>query len=163
MMCCESDGESEMMRCSLFQIYSGVQSEMTSLLVLLLAILMMARLSRALMYARTSTRSLESAPRTSHAAVVRMSTSDSSGDSSSSGESVGRKKRILSGVQPTGSLHLGNYLGAIRQWCGRRTSILPTFHHILFCYFVYSCTHSYTHSVTLHFIIFLIIHIIALY
>ncbi len=24
--------------------------------------------------------------------------------------------RILSGVQPTGSLHLGNYLGAIRQW-----------------------------------------------
>lgn len=24
--------------------------------------------------------------------------------------------RVLSGVQPTGSLHLGNYLGAIRQW-----------------------------------------------
>lgn len=27
-----------------------------------------------------------------------------------------RPDRILSGVQPTGSLHLGNYLGAIRQW-----------------------------------------------
>lgn len=27
-----------------------------------------------------------------------------------------RTKRVLSGVQPTGSLHLGNYLGAIRQW-----------------------------------------------
>jgi tryptophanyl-tRNA synthetase len=27
-----------------------------------------------------------------------------------------RVKRILSGVQPTGTLHLGNYLGAIRQW-----------------------------------------------
>ena len=27
-----------------------------------------------------------------------------------------RKQRVLSGVQPTGSLHLGNYLGAIRQW-----------------------------------------------
>jgi len=27
-----------------------------------------------------------------------------------------RRKRILSGVQPTGALHLGNYLGAIRQW-----------------------------------------------
>lgn len=27
-----------------------------------------------------------------------------------------RAERILSGVQPTGSLHLGNYLGAIRQW-----------------------------------------------
>jgi tryptophanyl-tRNA synthetase len=25
-------------------------------------------------------------------------------------------KRILSGVQPTGTLHLGNYLGAIKQW-----------------------------------------------
>ncbi len=27
-----------------------------------------------------------------------------------------RKKRVLSGIQPTGGLHLGNYLGAIRQW-----------------------------------------------
>jgi tryptophanyl-tRNA synthetase len=26
------------------------------------------------------------------------------------------RKRVLSGVQPTGALHLGNYLGAIRQW-----------------------------------------------
>jgi tryptophanyl-tRNA synthetase len=26
------------------------------------------------------------------------------------------KKRLLSGVQPTGNLHLGNYLGAIRNW-----------------------------------------------
>ncbi|EED93772.1 predicted protein [Thalassiosira pseudonana CCMP1335] len=26
------------------------------------------------------------------------------------------RRRILSGVQPTGSLHLGNYLGAIKQW-----------------------------------------------
>ncbi|GAB0493876.1 hypothetical protein MMPV_005162 [Pyropia vietnamensis] len=27
-----------------------------------------------------------------------------------------RKLRVVSGVQPTGSLHLGNYLGAIAQW-----------------------------------------------
>lgn len=27
-----------------------------------------------------------------------------------------RTSRVLSGVQPTGALHLGNYLGAIRQW-----------------------------------------------
>jgi len=27
-----------------------------------------------------------------------------------------RKPRVLSGIQPTGHLHLGNYLGAIRQW-----------------------------------------------
>ena len=26
------------------------------------------------------------------------------------------KKRVLSGIQPTGGLHLGNYLGAIRHW-----------------------------------------------
>jgi tryptophanyl-tRNA synthetase len=26
------------------------------------------------------------------------------------------KKRVLSGIQPTGNLHLGNYLGAIKHW-----------------------------------------------
>lgn len=26
------------------------------------------------------------------------------------------KQRVLSGIQPTGNLHLGNYLGAIRNW-----------------------------------------------
>lgn len=31
------------------------------------------------------------------------------------GESA-RRKRVLSGVQPTGTIHIGNYLGAIRQW-----------------------------------------------
>ncbi|AFY68323.1 tryptophanyl-tRNA synthetase [Thalassoporum mexicanum PCC 7367] len=29
---------------------------------------------------------------------------------------MAQKKRVLSGVQPTGNLHLGNYLGAIRNW-----------------------------------------------
>jgi tryptophanyl-tRNA synthetase len=32
------------------------------------------------------------------------------------------KPRILSGVQPTGNLHLGNYLGAIRNWVGLQDS-----------------------------------------
>ncbi len=27
-----------------------------------------------------------------------------------------RKKRVFSGIQPTGTLHLGNYLGAVRNW-----------------------------------------------
>lgn len=31
-------------------------------------------------------------------------------------DKVERRKRLLSGVQPTGSLHLGNYFGAIRNW-----------------------------------------------
>ncbi len=30
--------------------------------------------------------------------------------------STGKKGRIFSGVQPTGNLHLGNYLGAIKNW-----------------------------------------------
>lgn len=34
--------------------------------------------------------------------------------------------RILSGVQPTGSLHLGNYLGAIRQWVDFQNNIVDT-------------------------------------
>jgi tryptophanyl-tRNA synthetase len=37
-------------------------------------------------------------------------------------------KRILSGVQPTGELHLGNYLGAIRHWVA-----LQETHESLFC------------------------------
>jgi tryptophanyl-tRNA synthetase len=36
--------------------------------------------------------------------------------------------RILSGVQPTGNLHLGNYLGAIRQWVAMQHQ-----HESLFC------------------------------
>jgi tryptophanyl-tRNA synthetase len=30
--------------------------------------------------------------------------------------SVATARRVFSGIQPTGGLHLGNYLGAIRQW-----------------------------------------------
>lgn len=30
-----------------------------------------------------------------------------------------KKKRVFSGIQPSGGLHLGNYLGAIRQWVER--------------------------------------------
>lgn len=30
------------------------------------------------------------------------------------------KKRIFSGIQPSGALHIGNYLGAIRQWVGKQ-------------------------------------------
>ncbi|MBM3518183.1 MAG: tryptophan--tRNA ligase [Alphaproteobacteria bacterium] len=36
--------------------------------------------------------------------------------------------RIFSGVQPTGNLHLGNYLGAIRNWVRLQAS-----HHCLYC------------------------------
>ena len=31
-----------------------------------------------------------------------------------------RKRRVLSGIQPSGDLHLGNYLGAIKRWVERQ-------------------------------------------
>lgn len=31
------------------------------------------------------------------------------------------KKHVFSGIQPTGNLHIGNYLGAIRQWVGSQS------------------------------------------
>ena len=33
--------------------------------------------------------------------------------------------RIVSGIQPTGNLHLGNYLGAIRNWAAMQDSLEP--------------------------------------
>ena len=36
--------------------------------------------------------------------------------------------RIFSGIQPTGQLHIGNYLGAVRQWLD-----LQAQHECLFC------------------------------
>ena len=33
-------------------------------------------------------------------------------------ETSGTKKRIFSGMQPSGEAHLGNYLGALRRWVG---------------------------------------------
>ena len=48
---------------------------------------------------------------------------DSSPSSPSTSPSTpSKKKRVLSGVQPTGSLHMGNYLGAIRQWVANQDS-----------------------------------------
>ena len=45
-----------------------------------------------------------------------MSTETEASPSETTAPLKTKTRRILSGVQPTGSLHLGNYLGAIRQW-----------------------------------------------
>ena len=37
------------------------------------------------------------------------------------------KKRIFSGIQPTGNLHLGNYLGAIKNWVSLQNDIFSIF------------------------------------
>ena len=36
-------------------------------------------------------------------------------------------KRILSGIQPTGDLHLGNYFGAIKNWVDLQNSYNCTY------------------------------------
>ncbi|CAL1386364.1 unnamed protein product [Linum trigynum] len=58
-------------------------------------------------------RRLASSRRCCCAVSLSQSLSDSSSSSSSS-DAV--RKRVVSGVQPTGSIHLGNYLGAIKNW-----------------------------------------------
>ena len=57
--------------------------------------------------------------------LIKTTTEVSSNGGQSDGEKIEappRIKRVLSGVQPTGTLHLGNYLGAIRQWVENQDS-----------------------------------------
>lgn len=42
-------------------------------------------------------------------------------------EAAAPKKRMLSGIQPSGDLHLGNYLGAIKNW-GARSDLYECFY-----------------------------------
>lgn len=42
-------------------------------------------------------------------------------------EEMTQKKRMLSGIQPSGDLHLGNYLGAIKNW-GARSDLYDCFY-----------------------------------
>ena len=62
--------------------------------------------------AQTVSRSPGMIRSTSAGAIPEAATSDPQ----ATGSETARKKRVLSGVQPTGSVHLGNYLGAIRNW-----------------------------------------------
>ncbi|HEX7819927.1 MAG TPA: tryptophan--tRNA ligase [Sphingobium sp.] len=48
--------------------------------------------------------------------------------------------RILSGIQPTGNLHLGNYLGAIRNWVAMQDAMQPGDE----CFFFLADMHSIT-------------------
>ena len=45
-----------------------------------------------------------------------MDQSSSQSSTSTHGQALGRKQRILSGMRPTGKLHLGNYVGALANW-----------------------------------------------
>ncbi|CAI9093578.1 OLC1v1029117C1 [Oldenlandia corymbosa var. corymbosa] len=48
--------------------------------------------------------------------TIPVADASSSEPAVSETSSVSIKKRVVSGVQPTGSIHLGNYLGAIKNW-----------------------------------------------
>lgn len=37
------------------------------------------------------------------------------------------KKRVFSGIQPTGNIHLGNYLGAVKNWAARQNEKINYF------------------------------------
>jgi hypothetical protein len=67
----------------------------------------------ALLRSATTTRTYSSSSPWRSAAST---TTEDSTETESSAPSEVKTRRVLSGVQPTGSLHLGNYLGAIRQW-----------------------------------------------
>ncbi|XP_026662351.2 tryptophan--tRNA ligase, chloroplastic/mitochondrial isoform X2 [Phoenix dactylifera] len=52
------------------------------------------------------------------------------------------KKRVVSGVQPTGSVHLGNYLGAIKNWI----SLQDTYETLFFIVDLHAITLPYDAS-----------------
>ena len=39
-------------------------------------------------------------------------------------ENVEMRKRVFSGLQPTGQIHIGNYVGAISLWLKIRTYMI---------------------------------------
>jgi tryptophanyl-tRNA synthetase len=49
------------------------------------------------------------------------------------------KKTVLSGVQPTGDLHLGNYLGAIKNFAKMQNE-----NECLFCIVDLACNYSFS-------------------
>lgn len=89
------------------------------------AITMFSRVSSFSTVARSLSRTNFKSRLFSDATGNLVSTDEQLGDSISKDEKVEgppRIKRVLSGVQPTGTLHLGNYLGAIRQWVENQDS-----------------------------------------
>jgi tryptophanyl-tRNA synthetase len=49
-------------------------------------------------------------------------------------KSSNRRPRVLSGIQPSGTLHLGNYLGALRPWAARQEAKENYFNNLLEIY-----------------------------
>jgi hypothetical protein len=59
-------------------------------------------------------------------------------------QSKQNEKRIFSGIQPTGNLHLGNYLGAIKNWVKLQDGFFFYFFNSRF-----TCNNSSTRTFTI--------------
>jgi tryptophanyl-tRNA synthetase len=54
------------------------------------------------------------------------------------------RKRVLSGMRPTGKLHLGNYMGALKNWVALQHEVLPDGTPKYECYFFIADFHALT-------------------
>lgn len=81
--------------------------------IAMIAVTMMARASA---FSPITVRSLSPASGTVTSNMARYMSTETEAEPATEKPMKTKTRRILSGVQPTGSLHLGNYLGAIRQW-----------------------------------------------
>jgi tryptophanyl-tRNA synthetase len=53
-------------------------------------------------------------------------------------------KRVLSGMRPTGRLHLGNYMGALKNWVDLQNEVLPDGSPKYECFFFIADVHALT-------------------
>src|SRR6266568_255177 len=54
------------------------------------------------------------------------------------------RKRVLSGMRPTGRLHLGNYMGALKNWVNLQNAKNPDGSPMYDCYFFIADYHALT-------------------
>ena len=56
-----------------------------------------------------------------------------------------KKLRMVSGIQPTGRLHLGNYLGAIKNWVALQNKY-PEAEKLYFIADLHALTNQFSHG-----------------
>ncbi|KAJ1925149.1 Tryptophan--tRNA ligase, mitochondrial [Tieghemiomyces parasiticus] len=83
----------------------------------------------------------------SSARSLRRDTSASSITTTTLVTDTGAPQRVLSGIQPTGSPHLGNYLGSISNWVRLQQSVNPSTAAVDRCRLVFSIADL--HAVTI--------------
>src|ERR1019366_8772075 len=54
------------------------------------------------------------------------------------------RRRVLSGMRPTGKLHLGNYMGALKNWVDLQNATHPDGSPMYECYFFIADWHALT-------------------